>query len=87
MIAKIVLLILIGLSLLVSCLWTSAKSPTPRRFILDNDLTLLLLEDHSAPVVALQAWVKVGSADEPDKLAGISHLIEHMLFKGTENRG
>ncbi len=75
------------LSLLVSCLWTSAKSPTPHRFILDNGLTLLLLEDHSAPVVALQAWVKIGSADEPDKLAGISHLIEHMLFKGTENRG
>ncbi len=83
---KMALLIFIGLSLLIGCLRLSPKPPTPRRLILDNSLTLLLLEDHSAPVVALQTWVKVGSADEPEKLAGISHLIEHMLFKGTESR-
>ncbi len=86
MIAKIVLLILIGSSLLFSCVQNKAKPPTPHRLILDNGLTLILLEDHSAPVVALQAWVKTGSADEPEELAGISHLIEHMLFKGTESR-
>jgi zinc protease len=85
MIAKTILLFLIGLSLLSSCVRIPAKPPTPQRVILDNGLTLILLEDHSAPVVALQAWVKTGSADEPEELAGISHLIEHMLFKGTES--
>ena len=53
---------------------------------LDNGMRLVVQENHSAPVVALQAWVKVGSADESDNIAGISHLIEHMLFKGTGKR-
>ena len=44
----------------------------------------MLEENHAAPVVAFQAWVKVGSADEPPELAGIAHVFEHMLFKGTE---
>lgn len=42
---------------------------------------------HEAPVVAIQAWVHVGSADESDDLAGIAHVHEHMLFKGTSKRG
>jgi len=42
---------------------------------------------HDAPVVALQAWVDVGSADETEAIAGIAHLHEHMLFKGTARRG
>jgi zinc protease len=54
---------------------------------LDNGLTVVIEENHSAPVVSVQMWVKVGSADEPEKLAGISHVFEHMLFKGTEKRG
>src|SRR5205823_4648927 len=40
-----------------------------------------------APVVAFQAWVGVGSADEEPGEAGIAHVFEHMLFKGTEKRG
>ena len=54
---------------------------------LDNGLTVVIEEEHSAPVVSVQMWVKVGSADEPQKLAGISHVFEHMLFKGTEKKG
>ena len=54
---------------------------------LENGMTVILKENRSVPVVALQAWVKVGSADESDDKAGICHLIEHMLFKGTEKRG
>ena len=54
---------------------------------LDNGLTLLLEESHEAPVVALQAWVHVGSADEDEAVAGIAHVHEHMLFKGTARRG
>lgn len=56
-------------------------------FKLDNGLEVVLEENHAAPVVAFQAWVKVGSADEPAELAGIAHVFEHMLFKGTKKRG
>ena len=54
----------------------------------ENGLTLLVREDHSAPVVSVQAWVGTGSIHEGRWLgAGISHFVEHMLFKGTERRG
>ena len=59
----------------------------PLQLILDNGLTVLLQENHSAPVVALNMWVKVGSIYEGDAEAGISHVYEHMLFKGTMTRG
>jgi zinc protease len=51
---------------------------------LANGLQVVLLEDHNAPVVALQTWVHFGSADEDPVVAGIAHVFEHMLFKGTE---
>ena len=60
---------------------------TIKRVRLDNGLTILSEEHHAAPVVALQAWVRVGAADETDAIAGVAHLHEHMLFKGTQKRG
>jgi zinc protease len=57
------------------------------RFKLDNGLEVILEENHASPVVAFQAWLKVGSADEPAELGGIAHVFEHMLFKGTKKRG
>jgi len=54
---------------------------------LANGLTVVLEENHSAPVVAIQTWVRVGSADELADEAGLAHLHEHMLFKGTARRG
>ena len=57
------------------------------RHTLSNGLTLLLEENHAAPVVAIQVWVRVGSADELPDEAGLAHLHEHMLFKGTGRRG
>lgn len=56
-------------------------------YTLDNGLTVLLEPTHAAPVVAMQAWVGVGSADETEQEAGLAHFHEHMLFKGTERRG
>ncbi len=54
---------------------------------LPNGLTIIVREDHSAPVVSVQAWSKAGSIHEGDLLgAGMSHALEHMLFKGTSNR-
>ncbi len=56
------------------------------KVVLDNGMTLLVKEIHSAPVVAINTWVNVGYFDEPDSLTGISHLLEHMFFKGTKKR-
>lgn len=57
------------------------------RFRLPNGLTVVLEENHAAPVAAFQLWVKVGSADEAPDEVGLAHLHEHMLFKGTKRRG
>lgn len=58
------------------------------RYVLDNGMVVILKEKPTAPVVNLQAWVKAGSITEGEYMgAGISHFIEHMLFKGTKKRG
>jgi zinc protease len=57
------------------------------KYSLENGLTVVIRENHSSPVVAVQAWVKAGSATEPESRAGMSHLLEHMAFKGTSLRG
>ena len=64
-----------------------AQSDSTTSFMLPNGLRVLVHEDHFAPVVALQAWVRVGAADEDDREAGVAHVHEHMLFKGTARRG
>ncbi|MFB3885001.1 MAG: M16 family metallopeptidase [Thermodesulfobacteriota bacterium] len=64
---------------------SSAQSPI-RQFTMENGLKVILEENRAAPVVALQIWARVGSADERDEEAGICHFIEHMIFKGTERR-
>ncbi|RKG70926.1 M16 family metallopeptidase [Corallococcus terminator] len=57
------------------------------RYALPNGLTVVFEEQHAAKVAAFQVWVKAGSADERPDQAGLAHLHEHMLFKGTERRG
>ncbi len=57
------------------------------RRVLPNGLTVLVREDHSAPVTAIVTWVNAGYFDEPDQTIGISHVLEHMYFKGTPTRG
>ena len=52
---------------------------------LENGLKIIVKEDHRAPVVMTQIWYRVGSADEPLDKGGISHVLEHMMFKGTSN--
>ncbi len=59
---------------------------TVKTFTLDNGMTLLLEENRAAPVISFNALVKVGSAFETDAEAGMCHVIEHMLFKGTPTR-
>ena len=55
------------------------------RFTLPNGLTVVVHEDHKAPVVAVSIWYHVGSADEPKGKTGFAHLFEHLMFSGSEN--
>ncbi len=66
---------------------TDATGRSTALYQLDNGISVVIREDHFAPVVALQVWVKAGGADEQDFEAGVAHVHEHMLFKGTANRG
>jgi zinc protease len=73
---------------LVACLWSplpalAANPPVAQEFVLDNGLRLVVQEDHRAPVVVSQIWYHVGSSYEHDGLTGLSHALEHMMFKGT----
>ncbi|MDQ8200420.1 pitrilysin family protein [Pelagicoccus enzymogenes] len=62
------------------------KEPV-HRYLLENGLTVLLKPDNASPVCSVQVWVKTGSMHEDRFLgSGISHFVEHMLFKGTEKR-
>lgn len=58
-----------------------------KEHILQNGMKILILEDHSSPIVSLGIWFKVGSRNEVTGKTGISHLLEHMMFKGTEKIG
>lgn len=57
-----------------------------RETVLDNGLTVLTKEVHTAPVVTVQVWYKIGSRNESPGVNGIAHQLEHMLFKGTKDR-
>src|ERR1700719_987324 len=60
---------------------------TAKKWVLPDGLTLIVQEDHSAPVASVQAWCATGSIDEDERLgAGLSHILEHMLFKGTKTQ-
>jgi len=55
--------------------------------ILPNGLKVILLEDHKAPLVTFQVWYRVGSRNEEWGRTGLSHMLEHMMFKGTQKVG
>lgn len=77
---------------------TSSQSATPtspetlsltqgvRKTVLDNGLVVLTKEIHTAPVVSVQVWYRVGSRNETAGINGISHQLEHLMFKGTAAR-
>jgi zinc protease len=82
---SLLILIVVVLLAFVLCIHGQAKEEGAgiTRGRLANGMRVVLREDHAAPVCAFQVWVEVGSADEGPTEAGISHLIEHMIFKGT----
>ncbi|MBW2390606.1 MAG: insulinase family protein [Deltaproteobacteria bacterium] len=56
-----------------------------QKFVLDNGLTLIVHEDHKAPIVAVNVWYHVGSKNERPGKTGFAHLFEHLMFEGSEN--
>src|SRR5689334_7758661 len=64
----------------------AAAKPTPVREVLANGVVLIAQEHRAADVVALQLWMKVGGREESADELGLSHYLEHMLFKGTPTR-
>jgi zinc protease len=81
-----------GLALALLPLAALAAEPqTPRveftEYTLDNGLRVILSEDHSAPVIAINVTYDVGSRNERPGRTGFAHLFEHMMFKGSENIG
>jgi zinc protease len=76
----------------LSLLWVSPLSAAEKEWkvtqeVLANGLTVLMLEDHRAPVVTVQVWYKVGARNERLGITGISHLLEHLMFRGTPKYG
>jgi zinc protease len=70
----------------------SAKAPAfpdidipYQKYVLPNGLTLIVHEDHKAPIVAVDVWYHVGSKDERPGRSGFAHLFEHLMFNGSEN--
>ena len=55
-----------------------------QEYKLDNGLELIVQEDHRAPVAVVQVWYRVGSSYEYDGITGVSHALEHMMFKRTD---
>ncbi len=66
---------------------TQAQPSKVQEVMLDNGLKVLLLENHKSPAVTFQVWYRVGSRNEQDGKSGLSHFLEHMMFKGTPDVG
>jgi len=76
-------LVLAALLLVLPAGAAPASGSPVHEYMLDNGLKLLVREDHRAPVVVSQIWYKVGGSNEHSGITGISHVLEHMMFKGT----
>ena len=66
-----------------SSLYAVSSKPDTFHYTLDNGLRLIVRPDHRAPVAVTQVWYQVGSSHEYEGITGISHMLEHLMFKGT----
>ena len=80
-------IVLLCLSVALTGVRAQGNDASVHEYRLDNGLKLLVKEDHRAPVVVSQVWYRIGSSYEEDGHTGISHALEHMMFKGTEKHG
>jgi len=74
-------------SFLILLVPLSIHAQTVREEVLPNGLKILAIEDRAKPVSAFQIWYRAGSINEPVGKSGLSHLLEHMMFKGTHKYG
>jgi zinc protease len=74
---------LLAITLILATRLVLAGGPV-HEYRLDNGLKLIVKEDHRAPVVVSQVWYRIGASYEHDGITGISHALEHMMFKGTD---
>lgn len=81
---RIVAFLLVVLSAPAAVLASRTYTERVREHTLGNGMKVLLLEDHKAPVGVLQVWYRVGSRNERLGKTGLSHLLEHLMFKGTD---
>ena len=84
--ARRTLSLILGVLCLPLAAFAAAPQPT-HEFTLDNGLKVIVREDHRAPVVVSQLWYKVGSSYETPGSTGLSHALEHMMFKGSGKLG
>jgi zinc protease len=82
--AALLLIVLLGLSARFAQAQTEIDIPY-QKFVLKNGLTLIVHEDHKAPIVAVNVWYHVGSKNEKPGRTGFAHLFEHLMFNGSEN--
>lgn len=82
---RIFLVLFMGMSILFPS-WTLANNIT-QEYRLDNGLKIIVHEDNSVPVILSSIWYRVGGSYENNGKTGISHLLEHMMFKGTSQHG
>lgn len=69
------------------CLHAAVYAAVIKEYRLENGLKVLIIEEHKAPVATFQVWYRTGARDEPAGKSGLSHLLEHMMFKGTTKYG
>jgi len=71
--------------LLIQLSWATAKDQSDtHEYQLSNGLKLIIREDHRSPTVAHMVWYRAGSMDEVNGKTGVAHVLEHMMFKGTD---
>jgi zinc protease len=73
--------------MLALCFLAPPAAGSVYEYELANGLKLIVKEDHRAPVVVSQVWYGVGASYEHDGITGVSHVLEHMMFKGTDRHG
>ena len=74
--------------LLIMLAWVPATAlADTQEFKLDNGMRVIVQEDHRSPVVVSQVWYRAGSMDEVNGKTGVAHVLEHMMFKGTDQVG
>lgn len=88
---SVISLFILALAVLAACSeeqpFIEQKTGKVYEYKLKNGLRLIVKEDHRSPVVVSQIWYKVGSSYEYNGITGVSHVLEHMMFKGTKQLG